>query len=165
MSIIFGMIIIVIGVTLMAIIINGVEEYNKFSHAIPFKESIDLINVPIVTFVNNNVKLHFLLDTGSDSSYIRGDIIDKLSVKSRCGEKASIYTGGGEITSEGIAILNISYKNHVYEEEFEVADVTKVWDNVTKEIGITVHGVLGSRFFERYKYQIDFENLIAYSKK
>ena len=73
-------------------------------------------------------------------------------------------TAGGETLSEGFVTFDISYKNQQFENDFEVADVVQAWDDVTREIGVTIHGILGSQFFNRYKYQIDFENLAAYSK-
>lgn len=161
-------IIIIVSLTaLAAFIINIIESSrnsNKFD-VIPFKESMDLINVPIVTFVNNNVKLHFLLDTGSDSSYIKKEILESLVVDNINKEAAPIITGGGEMYSYGIATFDITYNNNVFKNDFEIADIAHIWDDASNSFGITIHGILGSKFFEKYKYQIDFESLVAYSKK
>ncbi len=150
----------------VAILINGIEDYHKSKIvSIPFKESMDLLSVPVVTFVNNKIKLHLLLDTGSDSSYIRKEILEHLNVKRVDMTAAPIVTAGGESTSEGVATFDISYKDQQFENDFEVADMTQLWDTATQATGITIHGILGSQFFAKYKYQIDFKNLIAYSQQ
>lgn len=164
--IVLKFVIVLVVIFIVAILINGVEDYNKSKIvSIPFKESMDLLNVPIVTFVNNKIKLHFLLDTGSDASYIRKEILSLLDIKRIDRKAAPIATAGGEAVSEGLVTFDIFYKNQQFENDFEVADMTQMWDEATKTAGITIHGILGSQFFNRYKYQIDFENLIAYSKQ
>lgn len=154
-------------VLIIGFIINGIEDFIKDSNrtAISFKESMDLINVPIVTFLNNHVKLHFLLDTGSDSSFIRKDALKLLLYKKTDVTEGSIMTGAGEAVSLGKATLKITYKKQEFEDEFEITDLLQMWDDSTNPLGITVHGILGSRFFNKYKYQIDFNEMIAYSKK
>lgn len=157
--------IVLVVIFVLVMLINGVEDYNR-SKIVPisFKESIDLLNVPVVTFVNNKVKLHFLLDTGSDASYIRKEVLSLLDIKKIDKEVTPIVTAGGKAVSEGLVTFDIFYKDQQFENDFEVADMTNMWDEATKTVGLTIHGILGSQFFNRYRYQIDFENLIAYSK-
>ncbi len=163
--IIFKFVYIAIVLLLIILLIRNWKKGNPFDMSfIPFKESMDLLNVPIVTFMNNGRKLHFLLDTGSDASYIRKECLKFINIKEVHKSSASIMTAGGETLSEGFVTFDISYKNQQFENDFEVADVVQAWDDVTREIGVTIHGILGSQFFNRYKYQIDFENLAAYSK-
>lgn len=156
-------VIVTISILIISLLVNTGHKHKRI--AIPFKESMDLINVPVVTFINNNIKLHFLLDTGSDSSFIKEDVLDSLNIKSRSNDGAPIITGGGEVLSAGIVSFDISYKNQTFENDFEVANMTQIWEDLTEEVGVTIHGILGSKFFEKYKYQIDFEDLSAYSKK
>lgn len=165
-EIVIKAVLIIVVVVIVALLANKAEDYaNKKHHEIPFKESMDLLNVPVVTFMNNGVKLHFLLDTGSDSSFIRKEILDGLHIEEQSDVGASIETGGGKVQSYGLVTMDIIYMDKSFKEEFEIADVPKIWDEYTKGCGVTVHGILGSRFFERYQYQIDFKRLVAYSKK
>ena len=57
---------------IVAVIINGIERYHKKNDTttISFKEAMDLVELPIITFYNCNTKLNFLLDTGSNNSHI-----------------------------------------------------------------------------------------------
>lgn len=155
-------------VVLLICIAGIIIAYNYYKPtgitSIPFKESIDLINLPIVTFVNNNVKLHFLLDTGSDDSYINIDVLDKLVVKKSYNVKRDIVTGNGSISSSQIVLMDISYKEQCFENAFIVSDMGEAFDAATGNSGIKIHGILGSIFFAKYKYVLDYMKLEAYSK-
>ena len=137
---------------------------NKPKTTIPFKESIDLVGMPIVTFTNNGQKLHFLLDTGSDDSYIIPSILDKLEITKKGATTSPIITAGGNIESLGYVILNISYKNHSFMNMFKVNPMEDVLNNAFGDKGIVVHGILGSIFFNKYNYILDFKELQATSK-
>lgn len=155
-------------VVLLICIAGIIIAYNYYKPtgitSIPFKESIDLINLPIVTFVNNNVKLHFLLDTGSDDSYINIDVLDKLVVKKSYNVKRDIVTGNGSISSSQIVLMDISYREQCFENAFIVSDMGEAFDAATGASGIKIHGILGSIFFAKYKYVLDYMKLEAYSK-
>lgn len=155
-------------VVLLICIAGIIIAYNYYKPtgitSIPFKESIDLINLPIVTFVNNNVKLHFLLDTGSDDSYINVDVLDKLVVKKSYNVKRDIVTGNGSISSSQIVLMDISYKEQCFENAFIVSNMGEAFDAATGASGIKIHGILGSIFFAKYKYVLDYMKLEAYSK-
>lgn len=158
-----------IEIVVLSICIAGIIiAYNYYKPtgitSIPFKESIDLINLPIVTFVNNNVKLHFLLDTGSDDSYINVDVLDKLVVKKSYNVKRDIVTGNGSISSSQIVLMDISYKEQCFENAFVVSNMGEAFDAATGNSGIKIHGILGSIFFAKYKYVLDYMKLEAHSK-
>ena len=131
---------------------------------IPFKESVDLINLPVVTFTNNNTKLHFLLDTGSDESYINSNILDKLEIIQKYAVYRDITTGNGNKESSLAVSMNISYMNKSFHNIFIVSDFEEAFNQAVGNSGIVIHGILGSKFFARYKYILDFVKLAAYSK-
>lgn len=137
----------------------------KKTTSIPFKESMELVRLPIVTFKNGNTKLHFLLDTGSDDSFITSSILKKVKIKGELNKVTSIATGGGNISSKGIVIIDIQYKDKVFENTFIVSDMDEAFQSAVGNRGVHLHGILGSVFFERYKYMIDFKEMTAYSKK
>ena len=51
---------------------------SKETKAISLKEALDLTGLPIVTFKNNSRNFNFLLDTGSNDSYVDSSILGKL---------------------------------------------------------------------------------------
>ena len=69
---------IMLAVVILSIIINGVEDYCRQSKRVnmSFKEAMDLVELPVVTFLNGKEKLNFLLDTGSNISQINSSNIN-----------------------------------------------------------------------------------------
>ena len=163
---IYGIVTILI---LMAVMLSGwgINKYRNKHHkktVIPFKESVDLVGLPIATFVNNGVKLHFLLDTGSDDSFIVPSILDKLLILKKDETRTPIITGGGEMQSPGTVTLNISYKDHIFTNVFKINAMEDAFKDAFEHKGIVVHGILGSIFFNKYNYILDFKELQATSK-
>lgn len=167
MIVLLEVIIVFLIVAIVALVVNGVEDYSnkRKGVAISFKDSLHQLGIPVVTFTNNGVKLNLLLDTGSDASFIRREILENLDVKSIYNDVAPVSTGGGEICSEGVATLDVSYEGTAFENEFEIANITQIWDRLAEEAGIDIHGILGSEFLKKYGYMIDFKNFVAYYKK
>lgn len=153
-------IVLLIILTIIFIVGYSLRNYNVVH--IPFKESMDLINLPVVTFVNNNNKLHFLLDTGSDDSFITSSIVSLLDIKGKDDKMSNIQTGNGVISSMGRVTLDISYLDSSYENTFIVSDLDSSFKNINDSRGIQIHGIIGSLFFRRYGYKLDFKKLAAY---
>lgn len=157
---------ILIAVVLLAIIINGTKKYWKQNKekSMSFREAIDLTELPIVTFYNKDKKLNFLLDTGSDLSHINKSILDSLEYGKGEGSK-NIISINGCTQSLGCCNMTVTYKNQKFVDTFFISDLDNAFDTIKAETGVQIHGILGSSFFTKYKYVLDFESLIAYSKK
>lgn len=136
---------------------NKRKEETKIS----FKEGLDLTELPIVTFYQGDKKLHFLLDTGSNISYINKDILSSI-------EATDLETASSTFGVEGNGVeahhysIEIGYKDQKFTEEFGAIDLSAAFSAIEKESGIKLHGIIGNRFFEKYKYILDFRELIAY---
>lgn len=154
-------------VVILAIIINGVEDYCRQKKRVnmSFKESMDLVELPIITFYNGDKKLNFLLDTGSNISQINSSILPLLDHK-KVEEKDMDITGiEGNKVNTGFCEMAITYKGQEFVSEFCVHDLDDAFAIVKEESGVQIHGILGSLFFQKYKYVFNFESLIAYSKR
>lgn len=160
---IFEVIIILVIVVISAIIINGVQDYDRKKVEMSFKESMNLTELPIVTFYNGSTKLNFLLDTGANLCVINSRLIDSLNYK-KLDEKGSIFGMEGNSVDIDYISMDFTYNSKSYSSSFQVVDMQEAFDRIKQESGVTVHGILGSRFFEEYKYVLDFKELIAYTK-
>lgn len=160
-------IIFVLGIVLLAVLFaNIVESLRKKSKMaladkMSFRETLDLVDLPIVTFKNNNNKINFLLDTGASNSVINKSAIDKL-VYNQVDRVENIYGADGNKSLEGFISMSILYKGKTFEEEFQTADLDKAFDNLKKDSGVNLSGILGNSFFQKYKYIIDFDEMVAY---
>lgn len=128
-----------------------------------FRETMDLCNMPIITFINNGYKVNFILDTGSSKSVIDKSVLDKLSYKDIEGT-GIIYGMDGKKNTVSFVEMSIEYKNKSYTDNFQVCDMSVPFSNLKADYGVNVHGILSSTFFQKYKYILNFDELIAYSK-
>ena len=164
MILISGIVCVVILVLVIVFITNTIDDIRKRNNSkISFKEAMDLVELPVVTFYNGDTKLNFLLDTGSNVSYINSSIIPLLVHEKTDKEMDTIGIEGNKVSNQ-FCKMSVTYKNQVFEEEFSIADLDEAFSVVKQESGVQIHGILGSKFFERYKYVIDFKELIAYIK-
>lgn len=156
--IIICVIILIITAAIITGILAGIKKKNS---EISFREAMDLAELPVVTFYNGDRKINFLLDTGSNISSLNKSIVSSLVVEST-GEESNIIGIGGNKVNCKICKMIIKRKNQEFEEEFSIADLDKAFRTVKEESGVQIHGILGSRFFEKYKYVLDFKDYIAY---
>lgn len=131
-----------------------------------FKEALDLTELPIVTFHNGKKKVNFLLDTGSNASYFNLKDIEKLE-KYELTDKVSsgIVTGSSVIEdTHGYIRIPLEYRGNVYSDDFVLYDLSDSFNEIKKDSGVSIHGILGNQFFTKYKYVLDFDEMIAYMK-
>lgn len=137
---------------------------NIHPDAMSFQNSMDLAELPVVTFRQGDKKINFLLDTGSNNC-----IIDSTSLKNLKHQPLDITNKvlgiEGIESEEKVCILKLNYKDREYNFPYIVKDMKPIFDSIKKETGVTVNGMLGSKFFNKFKYVLDFDELIAYSKE
>ena len=164
MILILGIDGVVILVMVIVFIINTIDDIRKRNNSkVSFKEAMDLVELPVVTFYNGDTKLNFLLDTGSNVSYINSSIIPLLVHEKTDKEMNTIGIEGNKVSNQ-FCKMSVTYKNQVFEEEFSIADLDEAFGVVKQESGVQIHGIVGSKFFDRYKYVLDFKELTAYIK-
>lgn len=161
-------ILFVVGLVLLAALFAKVVETarkgDKKAKAdrMSFRETLDLTELPIVTFRNNGKKFNFLLDTGATNSVInKSALVDMAS--SPTGKKDTIYGADGNREEVDIVSIGVGYKDNTFDEEFYAKDLDAAFGNLKVSHGVNLHGILGNSFFQRYRYIIDFDKLVAYS--
>ena len=158
---IIGVVILVLAIVFIANTIDDIRKRNNSK--ISFKEAMDLTELPVVTFYNGDKKLNFLLDTGSNVSHINSSIINLLD-HTKTNQKTDTIGMEGNKVSNDICKMTIYYRNQKFEEDFIISDLNDAFDVIKQEDGVQIHGILGSKFFEKYKYILDFKELAAYIK-
>ena len=154
-------------VSILILIICYVIKIRRRKDIMSLKESLDLTGIPIVTFTQENVKYNFLLDTGSDISYINSKIVDNSAIKYEATDyKVAGFISAGGLSSSDIKLIDISfeYKRTSFKESFAVLDLTESFAQIKEENGVTLHGILGNTFFTKYGYILDFKELKFYTK-
>lgn len=133
------------------------------STSMSFRESMDLLELPVVTFYQGDTKINLLLDTGSNDCIIDSNFLKNIEYKN-LNIEANLYGMEGKENKVGVCIINLTYKDNNYEHSFLIQDMEAPFSAIKKECGVTINGILGSKFFNKFKYVLDFNELIAYSK-
>lgn len=137
---------------------------NIHPDAMSFQNSMDLAELPVVTFRQGDKKINFLLDTGSNNCVIDSNILKSIDHK-MLDVETNILGLEGNAQKTGVCTIKMSYKDREYEYPYVIQDMSAAFDSIKKETGVTVNGMLGSKFFNEFKYVLDFDELIAYSKE
>lgn len=157
--------IIIAVIVILAIIINGVEDYSRDREAMSFREAMDLAELPVVTFYQGKEKFNFLLDTGSMHSHISKEAAERIKGEPDEVEVNVNGVGGSTSVVDKAIKVSLEYKNNSYNAILLAGNHLDETFKVIKDTtGVTVHGVIGSNFLNENKYVLDFEGLIAYSK-
>lgn len=129
-----------------------------------FIESINLTGLPIITFHNNGHPVNMVFDTGSNVCIINKNVLTNL--KYEIGEEHVGVIGlNGEAEAGDTVILPLTYKDWEFDFECWATDLSEMVSSMKKEYGVTIHGLLGTGFFQKYKYILDFNSMVAYSLK
>lgn len=139
-------------------LVRSKNSYDRMS----FRETMDLTGLPIVTFRQGENKFNFVLDTGAYSSIIDSRVLDKLQYTELEGKSIGYGIDGKEHHMDIVGIV-LTYKDKDYSDAFRVLDMTASFDALKRDYGVTVHGLMSSSFFERYKYVLNYNELVAYS--
>lgn len=137
---------------------------NIHPDAMSFQNSMDLAELPVVTFRQGDKKINFLLDTGSNNCIIDSNILKNIDHK-MLDVETNILGLEGNAQKTGVCTIKMTYKDKEYEYPYVIQDMSAAFNSIKKETGVTVNGMLGSKFFNEFKYVLDFDELIAYSKE
>ena len=155
-------IIVIIAVVACAFLINKLEE--KVSNTMSFREALALAELPVVTFYQGDKKLNLLLDTGANISIIDKKVASTINTRET--PRISKITGiGGSVKDVAIVDIILQYKNNTFKDGFQVTDMSSTFSAIKNATGVTIHGIIGNKFMQKYKYILDFDKMIAYSRK
>lgn len=140
--------------------------FKKPKDTMSFMESMNLVGLPIVTFFQGDNRFNFILDTGSNKSIIDKNILPMLKHSEIIYDKDNSLLGMDGINhNPGVCAISFYYKEKEYfYDGYLVQDMSGVFKSIKEDSGITLHGLLGAQFFNKFKYVLDFNKLIAYSE-
>ena len=129
---------------------------------ISFIDSIRLTGFPIISLGNNGLYVNMILDTGSNRTIINTNTLKDLEYE--CLEADSQVFGlNGQTQNGGYVRLPLYYNNQKYSIDCCSMDMEQTFSKMKQQFGVTIHGIIGTDFFEKYKYVLDFNKMVAYS--
>ena len=158
--------IFVVSILLLLVIGTVREELKRDKTKISFKESLDLVDLPVCTFISNGNKINLLIDSGSDISYLCNKVVSELNLISEEEIGLNIMTGIKSMNSICNEVkLNLSFRDNNFVEKFIILpELDHQFDDIKKENGVKIDGILGNSFLSKYKYIIDYKDLSVYMK-
>lgn len=159
-----GIIIFIIITSVLVIGHHLYKNYRVFSSRVSFQHSLDLTNLPIITAYTEYGKLNLLLDTGSTDCIINSNVLQSKYPNLQLSEYGECITANGNVPINGTVSINLTVQNKQLNSEFIILKLDEQFDIIKKEEGVTIHGILGVNFFEKYKYIIDFNSNSFYMK-
>ena len=151
-------------IIVIALLFNGIEDYSKDREEMRFKEAMDLVELPVVTFYQGKEKFHFLLDTGSNYSHISSEAVKRLKGEIEHIEVEHSGVGEGDVSDKAIS-TTLEYKSKTYKTTLLVGEhLDTAFKNIKESTGVQIHGIIGNGFMSDNCYILDFDCYIAYSK-
>ena len=120
--------------------------------------------LPLIIVEVFNQELCFLLDTGSNRNIIDLRIYnhfnDRLPMQTSTGSLLSLGGNTGESMEIEIPFV---FEQISYCETFLCTGKIDSFDEIKIESGLQIHGILGSQFFVKHDWIIDFEKQTVYT--
>lgn len=125
---------------------------------------MNLTGIPIISFVNKDKIVNMILDTGSNTNMVDREILRELSYK-ESDVKNSVIGIAGETNEANYVLVPLEHNKKSYDVVCLAQDMSASVSAIKEAYGVTIHGILGTGFFTKYKYVLDFGSMIAYSKQ
>ena len=130
---------------------------------IPIKYSVYNIGLPVIPvklFNETNSSL-LIIDTGSDRSIMDIAVYNHFKDKITNSEQGqNIITTNGQTSSTLIAQFIFTIDDTLkFSEPFTCMECSVGFNQIEKETGYQLHGILGTDFLVKHQWKIDFEKL------
>ena len=158
--VLFCVIVGIILIITMGNIANYIQNNKDFNiYKIHILEKNDLgekLTFPILKIKTEcGMRLNFLLDTGANVNVINSDILSKISYD--MSENTEQITSLNKENDETYTImLDFILEYNYFREEFASSDMSLIVDKFEDCFDITIHGIIGCKFFAKHKCVINF---------
>lgn len=163
--VIWHILIAFIVVIVLAVIINGIEEYNNKNTLaeLSFADSMGRLDLPVITLTNNGQTFNFLIDTGASISVVDSVALDKLNY-TKLNTVGDAYGIDGNVVKVSYVSMDLTNGDIAFTEQFQVMRLD-AFDNLRESDNLDLSGILGGSFLKALGCIIDFEKLALCTKK
>lgn len=135
---------------------------------ISVKDTLQLKNLhlPIIKIRIGEQRYNFLLDTGASANYLNtregNQIVEDMNLQPV--EFLDHYGMEGNKVKSLTYNLPLTYNKQIMEEDIVLTDLSATFDNLYEETTVMLHGVLGSPFFTKHRWELDFDRMVVWTK-
>ena len=133
------------------------DNYKLEKTKMSFKEALDLVGLPVVTFYQHGNKYHFLLDSGASNCCINKDVLSTIKYTNTDYE-SSMYGYDGVPNKVDIVNIDLFYKDSHFNSDFMIVDLKAAFEDIKNTSGVNIIGIIGSDFLSKYKYILDYKD-------
>lgn len=121
--------------------------------------------MPIIKVKIDKKEYKLMLDSGANINLLNASVYNALD-SSNIEKKASrgITSAAGELDLGFVANIEFKHKQKKFVESFEILDMEGPFSAIEAKDGVRIDGILGSTFFQKHRWTIDFENLVVWTK-
>ena len=124
----------------------------------PLSLGLQKAGLPLIISENNN--LCFLLDTGATHNVIFNYVYEHFKEEFKRLDKNQFIMGiEGNYQETPIVEATFNFEGVDYTSSFSVLEASDAMQQVQKETGIQIHGILGVQFLLENKWILDFKKL------
>lgn len=113
-------------------------------------------DIPYITINVQDKPLNMIVDTGCGLSLIHKKVVDTLKVE-KSPRKISISALTDDSLSPEVVVIPITIDDTEVKEDFGIYNGPEDMANFQSLYGITIHGILGTEFFEKTNCRIDYK--------
>lgn len=150
---------------IIIVLLFTIKKANKQKEDFSFKNAFKLTGLPLLIFEQDNTVLKFILDTGSSVCVLDESSISKIKDFKYLNKEDNLVDVNGGKVKRNYGIFKFKCENINFENEFLISDLSNIKESIKEDSGISIDGIVGSDFFAKYQYVIDFDKYLAYSKK
>lgn len=142
---------------------------HQYRYAISFKKSFKKSQLPFIRLKVEGEYKNFLLDSGSQGNLLDETFVNSLpkTITENIKVSEETFVGvGGKVDNTRSLDLNLVHGNKKFPNtKFTIMDMKPTFKILEKKIQEPIAGLLGAPFFEQYRWQLDFEDLVVWIKK
>lgn len=144
---------------------DNAADFDFFS----FEDKFDESRAPTLIVKIFDKKYRFLLDTGANKNMLQKDFLKemlKYSPKHPIQQRDDLVTrdASGKQRNTYSTELVFKLRNMEFREEFMINEMKGVQD-FSNENNLNIVGILGTDFFDKYQWKIDFGKYIVWHKR
>lgn len=131
------------------------------------KESVLNHGFPIIKMTIFDKRYNFVLDTGANINVLDSSVLKDFPENAVKYTEGAGFIGAGDVAKQATqnCSLSMTYNKQVFTEQFQVTNLTEMFDFIEQTEGIRIHGMLGSKFFTEHQWTLDFEKMVIWTGK
>lgn len=144
--------------SLNAVIYRRKPKTENYHVITSFETTVTELGLIYATFTCNGKAMNFILDTGSNISYVDAAAVSEMDLElHECND--SVMGLGGSKVMDYYCSLKLETPETVTVIDLPINDFSGPFGVIERENGVKIHGLLGNNFLLASKYVIDYEKM------